>query len=67
MFGTIELKGGSCQYLHSLAYELKLTSLKLLKEAKLPTDLLALLKTLKNQKYATKQLFLTALNSLAGD
>ena len=38
-----------------------------MKEAKLPAELLALLKTLKNQKYATKQLFLTALNSLAGD
>ena len=67
MFGTIELKGGSFQYLHSLAYELKPKSLKLLKEAKLPAELLALLKTLKNQKYATKQLFLTALNSLAGE
>ena len=67
MFGTIELKGGSFQYLHSLAYELKPKSLKLLKEAKLPTELLTLLKTLKNQKYATKQLFLTALNSLAGE
>jgi transposase len=67
MFGTIELKDGSFQYLQSLAYELKPKSLKLLKEAKLPTELLTLLKTLKNQKYATKQLFLTALNSLAGD
>jgi transposase len=67
MFGTIELKGGSFQYLHSLAYELKPKSLKLLKEAKLPAGLLALLKTLKNQKYATKQLFLAALNSLAGE
>jgi len=30
----------------------------LLKEAKLPTELLALLKTLKNEQYATQQLFL---------
>jgi transposase len=67
MFGTIELKGGSFQYLQSLAYELKPKSFKLLKEAKLPAELLTLLKTLKNQKYATKQLFLTALNSLAGN
>jgi transposase len=67
MFGTIELKGGHFQYQQSLAYELKPKSLKLLKEAKLPTELLVLLKTLKNQKYATKQLFLNALNSLAGE
>jgi hypothetical protein len=67
MFGTIELKGGSFQYLQSLAYALKPKSLKLLREAKLPTELLALLKTLKDQKYATKQLFLTALNHLAGE
>ncbi len=67
MFGTIELKGGSFQYMQSLAYELKPKSLKLLKEAELPAELLALLKTLKNQKYTTKQLFLNALNSLAGE
>ena len=66
MFGTIELKGGSFQYLQSLAYVLKPKSLKSVKE-ELPTELLALLKTLKNQKYATKQLFLAALNSLAGE
>ena len=36
MFGTIELKGGSFQYLQSLVYELKPKSLKLLKETKLP-------------------------------
>jgi len=35
-----------------------------LKEAKLPTELLALLKTLKNQQYATQQQFLRALNAL---
>ena len=67
MFGTIELKGGSFQYMHSLAYELKPKSLKLLKEARLPAELLSLLKTLKNQKYSTKQLFITALNNLAGE
>jgi hypothetical protein len=47
MFGTIELKGGNFQYQQSLAYVLKQKSLKLLKEAKLPSALLALLKTLK--------------------
>lgn len=65
MFGTIELKGGSFQYQQSLAYVLKPKSLKLLKEAKLPSELLALLKTLKNEQYPTQQLFLTALNAIA--
>jgi transposase len=64
MFGTIELKGGNFQYQQSLAYVLKPKSLKLLKEAKLPTELLALLKTLKNEQYATQQHFLSALNAL---
>ena len=65
MFGTIELKGGNFQYQQSLAYVLKPKSLKLLKEAKLPKELLALLKTLKNEQYPTQQLFLTALNAIA--
>jgi transposase len=67
MFGTIELKGGSFQYRQLLAYELKPKSLRLLKGAQLPIELLELLKTLKNQKYATKSLFLAALNNLAGE
>ena len=33
-------------------------------EAKLPTELLGLLKTLKNQQYTTQQQFLSALNAL---
>ena len=65
MFGTIELKGGNFQYQQSLAYVLKPKSLNLLKEAKLPTELLALLKILKNEQYATQQLFLNALNAVA--
>jgi len=65
MFGTIELKGGSFQYQQSLAYVLKPKSLKLLKEAKLPAELLALLKTLKNEQYATQMHFLAALNTIA--
>ena len=36
----------------------------MLKEAKLPTELLESIKGLKNQKYATEQLFLTALGNL---
>jgi transposase len=65
MFGTIELKSGSFQYQQSLAYVLKPKSLKLLKEAKLPAELLALLKTLKNEQYATQMHFLNALNAIA--
>jgi hypothetical protein len=65
MFGTIELKGGNFQYQQSLAYVLKPKSLKLLNEAKLPTELLALLKTLKNEQYTTQQQFLNALNAVA--
>lgn len=64
MFGAIELKSGSFQYRQSLAYELKPKSLKLLKEAMLPEELLEKLKTLKNQKYTTQQLFLDALVTL---
>jgi transposase len=65
MFGAIELKGGSFQYQQSLAYVLKPKSLKLLKEAELPKEFLALLKTLKDQQYATQQLFLNALHAIA--
>lgn len=64
MFGTIELKGGNFQFLQSLAYELKPKSLRLLKDERLPKELLVLLKTLKDQKYATKQLFQAALANL---
>jgi transposase len=65
MFGTIERKGGNFQYQQSPAYVLKPKSLKLLKEAKLPTELSALLRLLKNEQYATQQLFLNALNAIA--
>jgi transposase len=44
---------------------LKPKSLKLLKEAGLPKELLALLKTLKNEQYATQQHFINALNAIA--
>lgn len=67
MFGAIELKGGSFQYRQSLAYELKPKSLKLLKEAMLPEELLEKLKTLKNHKYTTQQFFLDALMMLVNE
>ena len=51
MYGSIDLGGGSFQYRQLLAYSLQPKSLKLLKEANLPTELLALLKTLKAYYY----------------
>ena len=67
MFGTIELGGGSFQYRQLLAYSLQPKSLRLLKEAKLPTELLALLKTLKGELYATEFDFLTALKVIVDE
>ncbi|WP_221897768.1 hypothetical protein [Bathymodiolus japonicus methanotrophic gill symbiont] len=65
MFGTIELEGGSFQYRESLAYEIKPKSLRLLKEAGLPQEFLAILKSLKNEKYPTQKLFMEAIYSIA--
>jgi transposase len=67
MFGTIEFGGGSFQYRQLLAYSLQPKSLKLLKEAGLPAELLALLKTLKGELYATEFDFLTALKALVDE
>ena len=65
IFGAIELKGGNFQYLQSLAYVLKQKSISLLKNDKLPKELIKNLETLKNIKYSTQKLFLNALNSIA--
>ena len=67
MFGTIELGAGSFQYRQLLAYSLQPKSLKLLKEAALPAELLTLLKTLKGELYATEFDFLNALKALVGE
>jgi len=67
MFGTIELGGGSFQYRQLLAYSLQPKSLKLLKAAELPTELLALLKTLKGEQYATEFDFLNALKAIVDE
>ena len=64
MFGTIELEGGSFQYRQLLSYSLQPKSLKLLKEANLPKELLVLLKTLKGELYATEFDFLNALKAI---
>lgn len=67
MFGSIDLGGGSFQYRQLLAYSLQPKSLKLLKEANLPTELLALLKTLKGEQYATEFDFLNALKAIVDE
>jgi hypothetical protein len=67
MFGTIEFEGGCFQYRQLLAYSLRAKSLKLLKGAGLPTELLALLKTLKGAQYATGFDFLNALKALVDE
>lgn len=64
MFGTIELAGGGFQYRQLLSYSLQPKSLKLLKEAKLPQELLVLLKTLKGELYATEFDYLNALKAI---
>jgi len=65
MFGAIEVKGGGFQYMESLSYSLKLKFLKLLKDKKLPTELLNALKTLKNEQYQTQTDFISALKNVA--
>jgi transposase len=67
MFGTIEFEGGCFQYRQLLAYSLRAKSLKLLKGAGLPTELLALLKILKGVQYATGFDFLNALKALVDE
>ena len=64
IFGAIELGGGDFQYRESFAYELKPKSLKLLKEAGLPQELLVILKSLKGERYQTQKLFIEALHVL---
>ena len=67
MFGVIGLECGSFQYQQLLAYSLQPKSLKLLKDAGLHSELLAQLKTLKGNVYATEFEFVNALKSTIGD
>ena len=64
MFGVIGLGCGSFQYQQLLAYSLQPKSLKLLKEAGLPIELLALLKTLKGKEYESEFELTNALKSI---
>ena len=61
MFGVIELEGGSFQYQQLLAYSLQAKSLKLLKEAGLPKELLTQLKKVKGNGYETAVKLIDAL------
>jgi len=53
--------------MEALAYTLKAGSLKSLKEEGVPAELISALRTLKNQQYPTQNLFLAALQSVAGE
>jgi len=67
MFGTIELAGGGFQYRKLLAYSIQAKSLKLLKDAGLPKELLESLKTLKGLSYETEFELLNALKMIIDD
>ena len=61
MYGAIEFNGGNFQYMESLGYSITLKSIKALKAAKVPEDVLESLKPLKNEKYKTEASFKAAL------
>jgi len=61
MFGAIELEGGGFEYQQLLSYSLQAKSLKLLKEAGLPKELLIELKKLKGNGYETALKLIDAL------
>lgn len=66
MFGTIELAGGSFQYRQLLSFSFQAKSLKLLKSAGVPKDVLDMLIVLKGSKHATESDFLIALQATIG-
>ncbi len=66
MFGAIEFQGGDFQFMESLSYSLTAKSFKQLKIDALPSDVLKALKSLKGEKYATDDLFLSALEESIG-
>jgi transposase len=66
MFGAIGFFEGEFEYMESLAYCLKSKSLKQLKEAGLPIEVVKQLKSLKNQQYKTKEIFIQELQRTIG-
>ena len=66
VYGAIEFAGGGFHYRESLQYELKPKSLRELKAANLPEDVLNRLKPLKNQRHKTLVEFTKALEQALG-
>jgi len=66
MYGAIEFNGGNFQYMESLAYSITPKSIKALKAAKVPEDVLESLKPLKKEKYKTEASFKAALKEALG-
>ena len=67
IYGAIEFAGGGFHYRESLQYELKPKSLRELKAAGLPAEVLSALKPLKQQVYKTLEAFIQALQQQIGD
>ncbi|MFZ4703404.1 MAG: IS630 family transposase [Candidatus Methylumidiphilus sp.] len=67
MFGVIGLECGSFRYQQLLGYSLQPKSLKLIKDAGLPKELLAQLKALKGEEYRTATEFINALKISLGE
>ena len=67
MYGVIEFANGGFHHMESLHYTLKPKSLRELKLAGLPSDLLALLKTLKDQEFKTHEAFSKQLEATLGN
>ena len=66
MFGAIEFNGGDFQYMESFAYEITAKSIKALKAAKVPENVLKNLKSLKKERYKTSASFKVALEKVLG-
>jgi len=66
MFGAIDFHDGDFQFMESLSYSLTPKSFKQLKADAFPSDVLSQLKSLKGEKYATDELFLSALEETIG-
>ncbi len=66
IFGAIDFHGGQFQLMESLSYSLTPKSFKYLKAEALSSEILNELKPLKNKKYSTDVLFLSAIEEIIG-
>jgi transposase len=66
MFGAIEFNGGDFQYMESFAYEITAKSIKALKAADVPENVLKNLKSLQKERYKTSASFKVALEKVLG-